>query len=73
MPRPLNNTVPDIATVSKELRTNDFCESLLLFAINVQTLLNIINKPKCYIHYCSLTMPYFDFDQNCMVIGGNIR
>ena len=41
---PLNNTIPDIATMSKRLKTNDFCESLLLFATNMQTLLYIINK-----------------------------
>ena len=42
---PLNNTIPDIAIINKEVKTNDFCESLLLFAINIQTSLNIINKP----------------------------
>jgi hypothetical protein len=35
---PLNNTIPDTATMSKEVQTNDFCERFLLFAINVQTL-----------------------------------
>ena len=42
---PLNNIIPDIATINKEVKINDFCESLLLFAINIQTSLNIINKP----------------------------
>ena len=42
---PLNDSIPDIATISKKVVTNDFCESLLLFAINIQTSLNIINKP----------------------------
>ena len=45
MLNPLNNTIPDIATIDKELKTNDFCESLLLFAINIQTSVNTINKP----------------------------
>ena len=42
---PLNNSIPDIATINKEVKTNDFCESHILFAINIQTSLNIINKP----------------------------
>lgn len=42
---PLNNTIPDIATTNKEVKTNDFCENLLLFLINIQTSLNTTNKP----------------------------
>jgi hypothetical protein len=42
---PLNNIIPDIATKNKVAKTNDFCGSLLLFAINVQELLEMINKP----------------------------
>src|SRR5919109_4606216 len=41
----LNNMIPDIATKNKVAKTNDFCGSLLLFAINVQELLEMINKP----------------------------
>jgi hypothetical protein len=26
---PLNNTIPDIATINKEVKTNDFCGGLL--------------------------------------------
>ena len=43
---PLNNIIPDIDTMSKKVVTNDFCESLLLLAINIPTYWNIINKPK---------------------------
>jgi len=32
--------------MSKKVVTNDFCESLLLLAINIPTYWNIINKPK---------------------------
>ena len=42
---PLNNTIPVIATIAKGFKTNDFCKSLLLVATNIQTKLNIINKP----------------------------
>ena len=42
---PLNNIIPDIATKNKVAKTNDFCGSLSLFAINVQELLEMINKP----------------------------
>jgi len=45
MPAPLNNIIPDIVTKNKVAKTNDFCGSLLLFAINVQELLEMINKP----------------------------
>jgi hypothetical protein len=45
---PLNNIIADIATINKEVKINDFCASLLLFAINIQTSLNIINKPNPY-------------------------
>jgi hypothetical protein len=42
---PLNSIIPDIATKNKVAKTNDFCGSLLLLAINVQELLEMINKP----------------------------
>ena len=62
MLNPLNNTIPDIATIDKELKTNDFCESLLLFTINIQTSLNIINKPTTSIS--SLKVEITDVDNS---------
>ena len=55
---PLNNIIPDIATMSKKVITNDFCESLLLLEINIPTYWNIVNKPKFSLGRCSSIKRY---------------
>ena len=45
---PLNDTIPDIAIISKGVETNDLGESPLLFAITIGRLLNIIKSKSSY-------------------------